>query len=153
MSFAILAPNGTNLKGLNSTGLFPLKDIEGPTGIFREGCILSWKETFRLSELPSNRITGPEIIIGETFRITILFITDTAVQATVETTKPAEMPMLIEQTVSYLGGKISTFDIRPSQPNSFVGGLANDLRRLAEIVRRRWCNATRRIRVAWQLAH
>ena len=134
---AILGRDGTHMCALHTVGLIGGLKLDGTPSWQPGVSSLSWKEEFPAG---SHRIQRPEAIVMDSgsiyLRLGVLHGEPDGLYVRIETRDPAEMPKLIEMTVAYIGGKVSTFDINPTQPNSFVGGVANDFRRLVESVRR-----------------
>jgi hypothetical protein len=143
-SLAVLTNGGMDL-GLQATGLTEGLDLGSR---WREGqSVLSWRDEFLAG---THTITRPEVIVVDKAKIylklDILRGIKDGLYVSIETPDPKQMPLLIERTVAYIGGRISTFDLNPTQPNSFIGGVANDVLRLVEIVRRRWHSVVQRIK-------
>jgi hypothetical protein len=151
MAKLVLLTNGCMDLGLNASGLTEGLNLDSR---WREGrSILSWHEEFLDGTHVINR---PEVIVVDKAKIYLspgnMRGGRPVMTVSIETPDQKQMPMLIECTIAYIGGKISTFDLSPTQPNSFVGGVANDIKRLAEFVRRRWNRIVARVKFGFKYA-
>ncbi len=149
-SLAILTDGGMDL-GLQASGLTEGLNLGSR---WKEGrSILSWRDEFTAG---THIVVRPEVIVvGKAniyLRLDYLRGIKDGLYVSIETPDPNQMPDLIQKTIAYIGGKVSTFDLCPTQPNSFVGGVANDARRLAEFVRRKVHRIIQHIKFSLHLA-
>ncbi|MDO8589990.1 MAG: hypothetical protein Q7R69_01835 [bacterium] len=105
----------------------------------KNGWVYTWQEVFTSGTYNLPKPICPEVLTFGTARAYLHAsngIGGLRVTARIECTDPAVLEKAIEIVVKYVGGKVSTFDLnQPAQPNSFVDGVRNDLKRLWHWVR------------------
>lgn len=101
--------------------------------------MLSWQEYYPFASYKLPEFRPHLISVGEAKIYMTIGVRDGACSALIvriESPTVRDLERAIPLMLEYIGGKIVTFDLNPVAPNSFIGGVANDFRRLKEWLKR-----------------
>ncbi|GEM_PF-4880967 len=129
-SLAVLHKTGVYYRGLNLVAGFQNLDA----GSIEPGQILSWKEEFPAFHYKLENAMPHLINLGKA-TIYISFAVKDSIgcadaEVRVESSDIGDLAKAVERVIAYMGGRIATFDVNPTEPNSLVGGVTNDWKRL-----------------------
>lgn len=137
-SLVVLGRDGSYNKKIDSFGIIQGLDFHD---MLSRNNFLSWEDWYIQGTYQLHSKTPEIITLGQTkihLKVGWYSGRNDVLMIRIESRDPSELAEAIEKTILYIGGRTSVFDADPARVNSFVGGIANDFRRMRNAIRDWW---------------